>query len=216
MKITLSTVFMTVGGILSVIGAYMAAIESSNEKDELIKRDQEIIALTKENSKLSFDSLNQITGGNSWAYLDKGVKQLHGIPSHPFGVNIKFVGDSPLTDVFIKLYEVEYDTNLPTRAYNLFEKLSKEISIIKDSLHKDSLGILTLPNKPRVDYLIHLKSRNGDISQHWIFMKGDNGYWSDAIKVVRYKPSKNGFIKENLLEKIESDFPEKNIEWIEY
>lgn len=217
MKISVSTILMISGGILSLIGAYVASIESSNDKDELIKQDKEIIALTKENSRLSKEALNQITGGDSWGYLVSGLHTIKGIPNQSFGFSFNLVGELPLYDVTINIYDIEFNNNQPTKSQTLKTIFSKEVGTLTKSLYSDILGILNLPNKERVDYLMKLRARNGEITQHWIFMKKKDNYWAVATKVYRFRSNHNGgFSKENLMEKIDDDFPIKNIEWIEY
>jgi len=217
MKISISTVLITIGGTLSIIGAFWASIESSNDKDELLKRDKEIIELAKDNAKLSKESLNQITGGESWGYVVSGLHTMKGVLNQPFSIQINLVGEIPLYDLSVEMNEVEYKNDLPTKSYILKKVLSKKIGTLTKSLMSDSLGILYLPNKKRVDYLIKLKARNGEITQHWIFVKKADDFWAIATKVYRFRPNSNGgFAKENLYERIDDDFPIKNIEWLEF
>jgi hypothetical protein len=83
-------------------------------------------------------------------------------------------------------------------------------------LHPASLDIIELPSNDRVDLKVQLSAINGEITQHWIFVKKENGYWATAKKVFKYLPNNDGgFSKVELFQEIDTDFPLERINWIE-
>ncbi|NOT73738.1 MAG: hypothetical protein HOP08_02335 [Cyclobacteriaceae bacterium] len=207
-----------IGGLFSVVGAFLAARQAINDGKELDSRNGQIIELTKENAKLSKQALDQITGGKSWAFIRSGLETEKGIMNQESLWTINLVGDIPLYDVSLTLYKIKHDNTLPTKAHNLITVLSKHLGTITPSLHQDNIGLLTLHgDKGKIEFLVKIKARNGEITQHIILLQKEGKYWTKAEKVFRYKPADNGgFSKEVLMQKIDEDFPDKDhIEWIE-
>ena len=216
LNLTSATIIL-IGGILGVLGVFLAAQQAIKDKAELDEKNKKIIGLTEENSRLSKQALDLITGGNSWAFIKCGLETSQGIIDQQAIWNINLVGNIPLYDVSLSIFEVIHDHSLPTEAYDLVPILSKEVGTVTPSLHPDNIGLITLSkNKDKIEFLAKIKARNGEITQHIILMKKKDGYWSLAQKIFRYIPGNNwGFKKEILDERINEDFPERNIEWIE-
>ncbi|HEV8512452.1 MAG TPA: hypothetical protein VGQ59_04220 [Cyclobacteriaceae bacterium] len=213
-----AAIIIFIGGLLSVLGVFIAARQAINDSEELDKKNKKIIELTEENARLSKQALDQITGGTSWAYVKSGLDFLHGIVDQPSIWTINVVGEIPLYDVSVVISEISHDNTLPTKSYKLTPILSKEFGTVTPSLHPDHVGLITLPkNKKRTEFQVKIKARNGEITQHIIFIKKDDGHWTKAEKVFRYRPTdKGGFKKEVLSEKINDDFPDKqHVLWIE-
>lgn len=212
-----AAIIILIGGSLSVIGVYIAARQAMKDSVELDKKNEKIIGLTEENARLGKEALDQITGGTSWAYLRSGLDTLHGIMNQPSIWTINVVGDIPLYDVTVSISEIIHVSSLPTKAHNMKTILSKEVGTVTSSLYPEQIGLITLPSdKNKVEFLARIKARNGEIIQHIIFMKMKDNYWRIAEKIFRYKPESNGrFKKEILKERIDIDFPQKDIEWVE-
>jgi hypothetical protein len=100
--------------------------------------------------------------------------------------------------------------NTPTKSYDLNKIFEKEVGTLNRTIHPENLNKIQLPDKNRVDYLANLNARNGEITQHWIFIKNKNNCWSTAKKVFKVKTNRDGgYSKVELSEKIDPDFPEK-------
>jgi len=217
-KFGVAAFLIFLGGLISAVGALIAAKEAIDDKLAIEKKNEEIITLTKENAKLSKEALDQITGGESWTYLTIGVRTTKGIPNE-FGISCNVVGSNPLYDVTIEISELTHKTNLPTNSTELKSIFLKDLGTLTKSLYPDMIGILKLPNdKSRIEYLSRLKMRNGVVNQHLIFVKKENGHWTMATKVYRFKQAdNNAFKKEDLYTLIDEDFTDKdNIKWIEF
>lgn len=209
------------GTILTIIGQQKT--NNLNNKliqeksDKITEMSQENIRLSEKIVELSKQSINQITGGDSWAYVSSGLHSKSGVPNQPFGLKLNHVGDNPLHDLIIEISEVEYSTGSSQKSYTLKQIFNKEVGTLSKSIYSEPLGILELPNKNRAEYKVKLKARNGEIMQHWIFIKREGNYWSTAMKVVKFKPNKDGgFSKVNLYEKIDDGFPDTNLVWLEF
>ena len=213
--------FIGIGTAFTIIGQQKLN-DKSNEllqikSDRISELSQENLKLAEKNTELSQQSLNQITGGNSWAYLSGGVPTRNGIANQPFMPILNHVGDNPLYDLKIKIFDIETSNGIAPKSYTLTNILEKDVGTLNKTLHPESIGLIKLPDKGRVDYLIRLNARNGEIIQHWIFIKNTNNCWNTAKKIFKQKPNKDGsFSKIELLQQIDPDFPEKNIEWIEF
>lgn len=207
-----------IGGLFSVIGAFLAARQAINDGKELDSKNGQIIELTKENAKLSKQALDQITGGNSWAFIKSGLETADGIMNQESIWTINLVGDIPLYDVSLTLYEVKHNKTLPNKTRELNNVLAKHFGTITPSLHPDKIGLLNLQSdNGKIEFLVKIKARNGEITQHIILLQKQDKFWAKAEKVCRYKPADNGgFRKEELKHKIDDDFPDKDqIKWIE-
>ena len=186
------------------------------KSDKITELSQDNINLSKKNTELSQQSLDLITGGNSWAYLSGGIYTEDGIANQPFMMILNHVGKDPLYDLKVEIYEIEFNNSGIHKSQTLTKIFSKDIGTLTNTLQSESLDIIELPKKDRVDYKIQLKARNGEITQHWIFIKKANKSWSTATNVFKYIPNNDGgFSKVDLLKKVDPGFPEDNIDWIE-
>jgi len=215
--ITLPVILLFTGGLLSLLGAVMTAINSNKQENIIAGRNDEINKLTIENKELSKKTINIITGGNSYAYYDVGARHVEGIYKE-FGLALRLVGDFPLSDVTIKImWIIESEIAVEGRA-------SYEVNILSDEnyplLTRDLFSINRPPKLINLDgnknpYIrITISSRNGEIAQHMRFSQKENGYYSMAMKVVKYIHVGNGaFNFETLLENKDEDYPEP-IDWV--
>lgn len=209
MKVEFSTIFIIVGGVLTLIGAGFASYEALRDKDTTIE-------LTKKQVEIAEKSLKHITGGDSWAYLTSGLHSAHGVLDQPFAIIVQLVGDYPLYDLTVTLEEIKRNAD---HSYNSKEILSRNIGTLTKSIRRpEIIDVMTLPkNKEKVEYIARLKARNGEIMQHWIFIKKSDGNWAVATKVYRFELKENGaFAKKDLHLQIDNDFPDKHIAWIEF
>ncbi len=189
-------------------------IINDKKSNEIAELGQQNIKLSEENADLAIQSLKYITGGESWAYLSGGVRSSKGILNQPFGLSLIHVGDNPLHDLIVDIFEVE---ELTQKSHTRKKVFHKEIGTVSKSVYSEPLVILELPNKQRVDYIVILKARNGEIMQHWIFIKKADNYWSTAMKVYKFTPNKDGvFSKVVLREQVDDDFPDADLIWIGY
>jgi hypothetical protein len=209
-----------IGTALTIIGQQKVNDKSNDllqaKSNKIEELSQVNLKLSEINSELLRQSLNQITGSDSWAYVSSGLHTLQGIPNQPFMMNLNHIGDYPLYDLKIEIFEIEFSKDANPKSQTLTKVFGKEVGTLNKSMHPESLGIIELPNKKRVDYLIKLKAKSRTITQHWIFIKKEDNYWSTAQKIFKFKPNKDGsFSIIELLQRIDADFPEKNISWIE-
>ncbi len=213
-------IFIALGTALTIYGQQIINTKSSEslqkKSDESIVLSQLNIKLSEINSELTRQSLNQITGGDSWAYLAGGIPTLEGVANQPFMLVLNHVGKDPLREVKVEISNIEFNNNTINKSHTLRSIYTKEIGSLPNTLQPKSLDIFMLPNKNRVDLKVNLNALNGEIIQHWIFIKKENGFWTTANKVFKFIPNKEGgFSKVELFEKIDTDFPVKDISWIE-
>lgn len=213
-------VFILIGTAFTFLGQQKLSDKSNKllqeKSDEITELSHDNIKLSKSNAELSQQSLNLITGGDSWAFLSGGIYTAEGIANQPFMLILNHVGDNPLYDVKIVIYEIEFNTNGTHKSHTLSKIYDKDIGTLTKTLQAESLDIIELPKKDRVDFKIKLNARNGEITQHWILIKKSDNSWSTAKKVFKHTPNNDGgFLKIDLFQQIDPNFPVKNIEWIE-
>lgn len=213
-------IFIAIGTGLTIFGQQI--INNKSNVSLQIKSDENIvlskvnIKLSEINSDLTKQSLNQITGGDSWAFLSGGIPTIDGIANQPFGLVLNHVGQSPLRELNIEIYNIEFGDNTVPKSHTLTTIFKKEIGTLTNTLHPVPLDIIELPNEDRVDLKVKLNAINGEIIQHWIFVKKENGYWSTAKKVFKFLPNKDGgFSTKELFQEIDTDFPDISINWLE-
>jgi len=213
----LAAIIILIGGITTAFGVFLAARQAIKDGNELNQKNEEIARLSQENAQLSKQALDQITGGSSWAFIKSGLEGVKGLPNQSAIWTINIVGEIPIYDVSLTVYEVTLERTSPTKAYDLKTILSKNLGTITPSLQPDQIGIINLPKqKKRADLLVKIKARNGEITQHIILIQEKESYWSFAEKIFRYKPQDDGsFSREILRERINEGFPESEIEWLD-
>jgi len=213
-------VFILIGTAFTFLGQQKLSDQSNKllqeKSDKITELSQDNIKLSKSNADLSQQSLNLITGGDSWAFVSGGIYTAEGIANQPFMLILNHIGDNPLYDLKIEMYEIKFNNNGSNKSHTLSKIYSKDIGTLTKTLQAVSLDIIELPNKDRVDYKIKLNARNGEITQHWIFIKKTDNSWSVATNVFKHTANNDGgFLKIDLFQKIDPDFPVNNIEWIE-
>lgn len=213
-------ILIGLGTALTIIGQQKVNDKSNDllqvKSNKIEELSQINVKLSETNSELLKQSLDQITGGDSWAYISSGLHTLQGIPNQPFMLVLNHIGDYPLYDLKIEIFEAEFSKEATPKSHTLTKVFAKDIGTLNKNMHPESVGIIELPNKIRVDYLVKLKAKSRTITQHWIFIKKEDNYWSTALKVFTFKPNKDGsFSKVELFQRMDADFPEKKINWIE-
>ena len=115
------------------------------------------------------------------------------------------------------VYEVTLKRTVHTKSYDLKTVISSNLGTVTPSLHPAQIGILKLPkDKKKLNLLVKIKARNGEITQHIILIKQEKDYWNFAEKILRYKPQQDGgFKREVLRERINQGFPESEIKWLD-
>lgn len=211
-------IIIFIGVALTAVGGLIAAWQAKKDSKLLEEKNQKIIELTEKNALLTEQALNEITGGDSWAFLRSGLQTANGIMNQKSLFNLNLQGQYPIYDVTLDISEIEYDRNLPTKAYTLNSVFSKQIGTVTKTIYSEPLWMWTPPKgKKEVEYLIKMKARNGEVVQHLILILKPDNFWSVATKVFRFNSNKEGgFAKENLLEQKDSDFPNQDVQWIEF
>lgn len=213
-------VFIALGTGLTIFGQQIINNKSNaslqKKSDENIALSKVNVRLSEINSDLSKQSLDQITGGDSWAFLSGGISTLDGMANQPFMLVLNHVGQSPLRGLNIEIYNIKFSDNTVPKSHTLTTIFKKEVGTLANTLYPVSLDIIELPNEDRVDLKVKLNAINGEIIQHWIFVKKENGYWSTAKNVFKFLPNKDGgFSRKELFHEIDTDFPETSINWLE-
>ena len=180
-----------------MLGALWASFNENRDKVRIIELQEEIATLSNE-------ALNQITGGDSWCYIGGGLRASGGgiWSGQPILLSFIFEGTIPMYDVSVKIYN--------TVPYGLSRELffEKEIGTLTNTKLSYQLGMFTIPDNDRVDYLVEINSRNGQIIQHLIYIKKDEKVWLTGTKVLRWKAIENHTYRyENLYEFVDSGFP---------
>lgn len=203
----LPMILIMLGGLLTLSSAYWASIQGNKDKNVIIE-------LQKKNIELNNQALNQITGGDTWCYLSGmliGSRDGDKLTNYPSYFSIQVEGKIPLYDLSIRIYSINH---YATERKHYF---SEKIGTLTKSLHQDQFIQFKLPDRKRVDYLIQFTSRNGEITQHLIFLKNDENLWFKATKVFRHKYiGDESFRKEELFELVDPNFPEKEIKWVDF
>jgi cell division protein FtsB len=218
----LPAILILIGLILSAIGGFMTAHKAwrnekivNNKNEEIKALAKENVNLIQENKKLTNEALAQITGGDSWAYLDVGARSAQGILPN-CGIIVQLVGDHPLTSVSILFSErikkgqgAALDTplinvTLPVIQHNLM------------NFNDRYIGHFQLEMEKREDVWYHatINSRNGSVEQLINIKKIQNKGWLMATRVKRFIHIGNGAYKpEILLEKYDEGFPKEGFHW---
>lgn len=211
-----AAIIIFIGGLLTAFGVFLAAKQAIKDSKELDEKNKKIIELTQENANLAKQSLDQITGGTSWAYIKSGLETIDGIPSTPSIWGIIVVGEIPLYDVSITISKITHNTPINNvTSYTLEPFFQKDLGTVTPSLSPESIGIIKLSGTNKIEYLVKIKARNGEIVQHIVLVKKQDNYWTTSQKVYRRKLSKGVSRRELLNESTRKDFPKQNIEWID-
>ena len=209
---------------------------SESNFTQINEKNENIIELAIENSKLQKNALEQITGGEKFAYLSNKYWSDSGI----FGYNIELVinlkGNIPLYDLNISLYEIVFvdstDNDIGvikeiggngTVSYR--EKLiSREyFGTLHQNPTREVYKRITLTKRPFHYYRISLRARNGEVRQHLVFYKKENAGWHFATKVFKhyYNYDENddevrSFGRKKVLEKKTEGFPFETFTWLSF
>jgi hypothetical protein len=198
-----------IGGLLSILGAIWAGINNEKQSEEIKK-------LTQENKELANKTVNLITGGDSYAYYDIGVRHADGINKN-IGLRLNLVGKFALADVTIKIMRLieSKNANQSNKSYHLELISDNHYPLITHDLLHSTAGLTLLDlSKLHNKYIqIIIASRNGEINQQIQFSLKKNGYYTMATKVVKYTHKENGsFDVTPLFDKKDDDFPEP-VKW---
>lgn len=190
-KSHLPTILTFIGGALTIVGVAWASIRNSETQKQL--------------QEISSNALDQITGGDSWCYLESGFMQRQGeVVSHDY-IPLQFIfeGTIPMYDISVVI-----NKSVP---YGLSREpwLKKNVGTLTKTQLSTWLFKLPIPKKERTDYFIEITSRNGQIFQHLIYIKKDETTWLTGTKVVRCKAVDNlTFRFYTLYEYVPEGFPE--------
>lgn len=190
-KSHLPTILTFIGGVLTIVGVAWASIRNSKTQEQL--------------QEISSNALEQITGGDSWCYLESGFEQRQGevVPYGYIPMQFIFEGTIPMYDISVVINKSE--------PYGLSREhlLEKNVGTLTKTHLSTWLCKLPMPKEKRTDYFIEITSRNGQIYQHLIYIKKDETTWLTGTKVVRCKAVDNITFKFNTLyEYVPEGFPE--------
>jgi len=209
-----------IGSLLVCFGVFWAAREALQNERRLNEKNEQIVELTnknyqlsEENKKLIERSLAELTGGQSWAYLDVGVRTEKGIPPSS-GIILQFVGSHPLTDAKInimkreKVHDLGGQTLLGVAKFDL--PVIKPISLTNTNI----LGTWNLDGTDDIVFLVNIETRNVSIQQAIYFKRNPENNWVMGTKVQRHVPLGNGaFRPEILLERFDPGFSPEGLYW---
>lgn len=206
-NISFPSILILIGGIMTLVGAFWSGIQSAMQNEQIKQ-------LTAKNTELAEKNIDLVTGGNSYAYYDVGVRFENGI-NHKVALILHLMGNFPLSDVTIKIDQIIERTNLPTRSFDIETIYTKKYSLITHDLFSSNTEMILLDlNEPNNHFIkITIISRNGEIEQQIRFLKKDNGYFCMAIKVTRYVFKDGAFKRIELLERVDPDY-KKQPEWM--
>lgn len=198
----LPLILIVLGGLLTLSSAYWDSIQENRDKNVIIE-------LQQENNRLSNQALNQITGGDTWCYLLGGARHPDGGSWNiPISYSIFVVGNYPLYDVSIEMREFSTDLIRSRQLFNI------EIGTLKKTIPSTWVPEIILPDVEKVDYLVRISNRNGDIIQHLAFIRLSKDVWLTGTKVFRQVAVNSGGIKTiKLLETIDEGFPKEGYKW---
>jgi uncharacterized membrane protein YecN with MAPEG domain len=136
-----AAILIGIGGLLGVIGAFIAARQAIRDGEELDRKNQRIAELSIENTKLTRDALDQITGGKSFGYIRSGLDTLNGIGSQSLWF-IHVRGNILLYDVSIEVSEISHHTS-PPNSYGMRGIITKHLGTVVPSLFPEQIGLIT-------------------------------------------------------------------------
>ncbi len=222
MKINPSIIFLTIGGLFSIIGVFLSFIESST-------RDKAMLKIATENAQTSKQNLELISGGNTFAYLSNYYWCDDGIGGDTIKLVINIDGMHPIYDLRISLYEIDFDfekteqdlekerndPNREIRRSNQRLLLDKSIGTLGKGITREEYCQVTLnQNKYKNYFLVKFRARNGESTQHIMFRRREDKRWDYATKVIQYIYDKeNVFTVKTIFEKNDKNFPKEEIKW---
>jgi len=168
----------------SIISGLAKTIQTSNEQfQETMNKNNAILDSTKKAVDLSKKNLENITGGESFAFLRPQVGY------SPVPLSIRNEGKNILTGVTVKIYgQDSYDVNNPGKFLSV-----PQITI--GTLHPKETRLIPGVNlTPSLDangwdaYQIDISAQNDTVQEHLIFRKptGDCGaFWEYSFVVER-------------------------------
>lgn len=204
------------GGTLSLIGAFFSSQQDNKDKEKIIE-------LTEQNAHLAGEALNQITGGNTWAYLAPGVRFQNGLLPN-LGLVINLVGRYGLHEVKVEIFQVTRSQN-PHGSTNYNKVYTRDYGTLIQSLNAlDSSRLIFLnlpPGNPYSEFMVTTNARNGVVNQHLIFQRNVHDHFDYATRVFKYNQIPNdphgGFAREVLMTTIDPNFQNpQNIQWLEH
>lgn len=212
--LTLPMSLVLIGGILSVIGAFLATHRETEEKEksanQRVKFEQELRSKTEEISELNKTIAATVTGGDSYCYFS---------PNRPnpktniVDLQLLNEGKYPLYDVQAKINDLEKSDAILKEGIEKNElplgseternaKFSPATTVIQvgniTPSTQLSYGGLVLPATGKQSYIINITARNGYIVQRLSYRQV-NGIWKIASQVS----FKGNIVKEQ----IEADYP---------
>jgi hypothetical protein len=209
-----------IGSLLVCLGALWAAREALQNERKLNEKNEQIAELTnknlqlsEENKKLIENSLAELTGGQSWAYLDVGVRTKKGVMPTS-GIILEFVGKHPLTDAKITIMKREKVAESGAQTFVGFAKY--DLPVIKPAslTNTNILGTWNLQGTDDIAFLVNIETRNVSIEQAIYFKRDADNNWLMGTKVQRHVPLGNGgFRPEILLERFDPGFSPDGLRW---
>ncbi len=179
-----------------------------------------VIKKSDENS-----TLEQLTGGETFAYLTNYYWGNDGIGGDNIELVINLEGNTPIYDLNISIYEFFFEDLNADYSLKHTQKKGRDhktASYKKMLIAKQYFGTLhqnptrelfkkiTLTKQPLHYYIISLRARNGEVQQHLAFSRNGNIGWYYATIVCKfhynYKKNRNQ-VKSYRMEKI---YEEKN------
>jgi hypothetical protein len=154
----IAAILIGVGGLLGVIGAFIAARQAIRDGEELDRKNQQIVELSMENTKLTRNALDQITGGKSFAYIRSGLDTLNGIVNQQSLWSIHIQGNIPLYDVSVEITRVLHHPG-PPNSYEMQSIITKHLGTVVPSLFPEQIGLIDLSHfGKKVEFLVRIKA----------------------------------------------------------
>jgi hypothetical protein len=182
--------------------------ESANTSN-VSELNKELTKLKQENIELTKETLDAITGGDSYGYIRSGLDGgMNEIMNQPSMWIIRVQGTHPIFDVRAEMVRVTPTTN--GYGYNIV--LSKTFGTIIPTVNGETFGLFnhTLFGD-QLEIGIRITARNGVINQNILLIKRDDK-WLKAEKVERITPHPaGGFKVQKLAETVHPDFPKEKI-----
>lgn len=207
-------VIIFIGALLLAAGGLWAAINQNQfesqlkaKQEALEAKNEEIIKLNQQIAKLSIHTMNMVTGGDSYAYIEFGVTENRTAENMRFSkAFISHEGMYPLYDLTIQIHDVTAGKNiLITLPRNIGSTGHIKIWPLNHEINIDLSG------KTSQRFNIFFYARNGTWTQQMIYEKLETK-WVSAIRVFRSNADEGIDI---LYKYINSEFPipEQDITW---
>ena len=175
---------IAVGGLMAIFGAFWLNYNANKSNEKLRIQSENVI--------------NILTGGDSFIYLNIGIRTSNGLVNDSSGIfTLARHGNNIIPSAKISLYRVTRDSTSREMAPISEESFS---SIGPSFFWPTFVGRYELPSQKRLaEYVVKIVLPNGNYSQHIILKKDDANRWFYGSSIFKYHEYGNGSFQNKLI-----------------